>query len=1088
VIVMTIHPLLWWDSLRGDLSEGVYQERPDGLLVVRTFQAPLQEEVMAALRYRLRSRQVFAFLRIAFVAIAISSLQNGESLGMVQSATATLSGTVLDEKGAVVSDVNVTITNVATGLRRQALTDNEGYFAVSLLPPNHYTVTVQHQGFSTVEIKGVVLNVNDQRSLRIELKVGQVSDSITVKGASLIKTESAAVSTLVDRQFVESLPLNGRSFNTLIELTPGVVLTKADYANQGQFSVNGQRSDANYYIVDGVGANIGIGGGILLNQTGGGTVPAFTALGGTNNLVSIDALQEFSIQTSTYAPEFGRTPGAQVSIVTRAGTNEFHGSLFEYFRNEALDANNWFANSRGLKKPPLRQSDFGGVLGAPIIKNRTFFFFSYEGLRVRQPHVTILPVPTTSTRQSAAPKLQPFLNAFPVPNGRDFGDGSAEFVASYANPSNVDATSIRVDQVVNSGLTLFGRYNHAPSEITERSLSNLNKTLFRTQTLTLGATQILTVRISNDFRANYSWARAALYSSLDEFGGAVPPPDSILFPAFTSRQDAAFSLGCVNASYSVGKNADNYQRQINVVDSLSLVTGQHQLRFGVDYRKLFPISDVARYSQDAGFFDLNSVMTGNASAVTIRSNSGRLFPVFHNFSAYAQDTWRAASRLTLTYGLRWEINPPPTEQNGNDALTVIGLDNPATMTLAPRGTSLWKTSYDNFAPRVGVAYVISQARGRETVVRGGFGVFYDLGTGMAGNAINSFANTATKRLTGVPFPLAPDQAAPPTFTLNPPFTLFFVSDPKLKLPRTYQWNVAIERALGVHQTFSASYVAALGRRLLRQEVLANANPNFGAVRVTRNTASSDYHALQLQFTRRLSRGLQALGSYTWSHSIDIASSDFALTLPVTRTDPRVDRGSSDFDVRHSFTTAVTYDLPSVTENNVARAILRDWSADAIFRARTATPVNAVFFNRLFGVIAVKRPNLVAGVPLYLDDPTVAGGRRINRDAFAAPPPNQQGALGRNSLRGFPVSQLDFSLRRQFKLTERYKLQLRGDLFNVFNHPNFGDPDSLFESGTFGQSVQMLGQSLGSGGIETGFSPLYQIGGPRSIQLALKLQF
>lgn len=1047
---------------------------------------------MNALRHGVRPPHFLTVLIIVFVGIALGLAQHGDLLGMLtaraQSATASLSGTVLDENGAVVSDVNITIISTDTGLQRRSMTNRGGYFAVSQLSPGRYTVTAQHQGFATMEIKDVVLNVNDQRSLRIELKVGQVSETITIHGASLVKTESAAVSTLVDRQFVENLPLNGRSFSTLIELTPGVVLTKADYANQGQFSVNGQRSNANYFVIDGVGANIGMGGGVLLNQTGGGTVPAFSALGATNNLVSIDALQEFSIQTSTYAPEFGRTPGAQVLIVTRSGTNEFHGSLFEYFRNEALDANNWFANSQNLKKPPLRQNDFGGVFGGPIIKNRAFFFFSYEGLRVRQPQVAILAVPATSTRQSAAPQLRPFLNAFPVPNGRDLGNGFAEFAASFANPSNVDATSIRVDHIVNNKLTLFGRYSHAPSAITERSLANLNRTLFRTQTLTVGATQVLTTRITNEFRANYSRARAGTYSALDGFGGAVPPTDSLLFPAFTSRQDANFSFVVSNALYSVGKNADNYQRQINLVDNLSLVTGQHQLRFGVDYRRLFPISGGAGYSQQANFDDLNSLVTGIASGVTISSTNGRLFPLFHNFSAIGQDTWRATTRLTLTYGLRWEINTPPTEQNGNNALTVVGLDNPATLTLAPRGAPLWKTSYDNFAPRLGVAYLLSQGRGRETVVRGGFGVFYDLGTGMAGNAINSLANTATKTLRGVPFPLAPDQAAPPTFSLNPPFRLFFVSEPDLELPRTYQWNVAVERALGVHQTFSASYVAALGRRLLRQEILANANPSFGMVRVTRNTATSDYHALQLQFMRRLSRGLQAMGSYAWSHSIDISSSDFAFNLPVTRTDPRIDRGSSDFDVRHTFTAALTYDLPKRIDNNFAGILLRNWSADAIFRARTATPVNPVFFNRLFGVAAVKRPNLVAGVPLYLDDPTVAGGRRINRSAFVAPLPNQQGALGRNSLRGFPVSQLDFSLRRRFKLTERYNLQLRADLFNLFNHPNFGDPDSLFESATFGESVNMLGQSLGSGGIETGFSPLYQMGGPRSTQLAVKLAF
>jgi hypothetical protein len=308
------------------------------------------------------------------------------------------------------------------------------------------------------------------------------------------------------------------------------------------------------------------------------------------------------------------------------------------------------------------------------------------------------------------------------------------------------------------------------------------------------------------------------------------------------------------------------------------------------------------------------------------------------------------------------------------------------------------------------------------------------------------------------------------------------------LPRTYEWNIAVERALGTHQTFSSSYVGAVGRRLLRQELLMNPNPSFLGVRATTNESTSDYHALQLQFIRSMSHGLQALGSYTWSHSIDNASSDFVLNTPVTKTDPSMDRGSSDFDVRHAFTGALTYELPNKMGNSFTGVVLRDWSVDAIFRVRTATPVNPAFFNRLFGVPEVKRPNLVPGVPIYLDDPTVAGGRLINRSAFVAPPPSQQGALGRNSLRGFSASQLDFSLGRQFQFSERYKLQFRADFFNVFNHPNFADPDSQLESPTFGQSRQMLGRSLGSGGIEAGFSPLYQIGGPRSIQLGVKLHF
>jgi hypothetical protein len=1008
-----------------------------------------------------------------------------------QSSTATLSGIVNDENGGVIAGVNITLEYLDTGWRRQTTTNSEGYFAISSLPPGRYGMTARHDGFKEIDNSDLVLNVSEHRSLRLVLKVGQISESVNVEGTSLLQTQSGEVSTVVDRKFVENLPLNGRSFSTLIELTPGVVLTKAaDGSNQGQFSVNGQRANANYFIIDGVGANIGIAGGLLLNQTGSGTLPAFSVLGGTNNLVSIDALQEFSIQTSTYAPEFGRTPGGQVSVITRSGTNSFHGSIFEYFRNDALDATNWFANSRGLKKPPLRQNDFGGVVGGPIVKKRTFFFFSYEGLRLQQPKVSVLPVPTRATRQSAAPQMQPLINAFPLPNGRDYGDGFAEFAASFANPSKIDATSIRIDHIVNNKLTFFGRFNYAPSDITERSLANLDKELFRTETLTLGANQTLTTRISNDFRFNYSSARAGDFSYLDQFGGAVPPPDSIMFPTFTSRQDATFSLNFVNAQYSVGgdRSGSNYQRQINLVDSLSIVTGQHQLRFGDDYRRLFPITGSTAYGQTVNFFDVNSVMSGITSNVRIMANNGRLFPLFHNFSAYGHDTWRMTSRLTLTYGLRWEVNTPPNERNGKDALTVIGLDNPATMTVAPLGTPLWKTTYDNFAPRAGLAYTLSERQGEEIVVRGGFGIFYDLGTGNSGNAINSITNSATKILRGVPFPLTDGQAAPPPFTLKPPYGLFFVAVPNLELPRTYQWNVAVERALGTKQTISASYVAALGRRLLRQEFLQNPNPNFSTVRITGNTATSDYHAMQLEFTRRLSLGLQTLASYTWSHSIDISSSDFSVGVSTTKIDPKIDRGSSDFDVRHSFIAAVTWDLPKLEENNFVGRVFHNWSTDAIFRARSATPVNPVFFARLFGVIMVQRPNLVPDVPIYVDDPTVAGGRRINRDAFVAPPPTKQGSLGRNSLRGFPFWQLDLSLRRQFKLTERYKLQLRADMFNIFNHPNFADPDSMLESDTFGQSVQMLSQSLGTGGIDGGFSPLYQIGGPRSIQLALKLHF
>jgi hypothetical protein len=444
------------------------------------------------------------------------------------------------------------------------------------------------------------------------------------------------------------------------------------------------------------------------------------------------------------------------------------------------------------------------------------------------------------------------------------------------------------------------------------------------------------------------------------------------------------------------------------------------------------------------------------------------FPLFSNFSAYTQDTWKATPRLTLAYGLRWEVNTPPTDRRGNDAFTVLGLNDPATMTLAPLGTPLWETTYNNFAPRIGVAYQLSQARGREMVLRGGFGIFYDVGTGptFAGIQGGTFPYFRSQIFQTFPFDFNQISIPPINFNPSPPYDSLLVFDPHLKLPRTYEWNVAAEQSLGSNQSITISYVGAAGRRLLRQEVLRGPglpNPNFTRVSVSRNAATSDYEALQIQFQRRLSRGLQALASYTWSHSIDIASADSALNLPITKIDPKIDRGSSDFDVRHAFSAAATYDIPSLRVNHFAEMLLRDWSVDAIFKGRTATPVNLFTTGVLFGVGASPaRPDLVSGVPLYIDDPTVAAGKRLNPAAFAVPPVGRQGTLGRNVVRGFPLSQLDFSFRRKFPLGEQFNLQLRADLFNAFNHPNFGAPVGFIGSPLFGQATRMLGSDLGGG--------------------------
>ena len=815
---------------------------------------------------------------------------------LAQTAAATLSGTVTDERDALVPGATVTATNPATGLRRQVTTGDDGTFTIPLLPPATYTILVEQQGFATAKLDGVVLNVNDNRSLNIQLRLGQISgDTVTIDANANTVQESPEVATTVDRQFVANLPLNGRSFQSLIVLSPGVVLARTSATSQGQFSVNGQRTNANYFTVDGVSANIGIAPDNNLGQFTGGSLPGFAVTGGTNNLVSVDALQEFKIQTSTYAPEFGRTPGAQVQLITRGGTNEFRGTVFEYFRNDALDANDWFANSRGLERPPLRQNDFGGTLGGPIFKNRTFFFFSYEGLRLRLPQTRLAMVPSVSVRENAPAAIRPLLNAFPIPNGRELGNGLAEFNASYSDPSTLNATSVRVDQAIGGKFTLFGRYNDAPSSSLRRSaaLTGTGSVQQNTRTLTLGPTWVITSGVSNEFRFNYSRTEGKNSTEASDFGGAVPPTSSLLFPPSVTPENGLFFLNIIGVgALLIGNTADNFQSQINVIDNLSVVSGRHQVKLGIDYRRLAPTIAPVAYQQSVIFRGIGlttpgvpppggSILSGRALLAQVSAQEASR-PVFKNFSAYGQDTWKATPRLTLTYGVRWELNPPPSSRSGRNPFVLTQVDDPATFSLTPEGTPLYETAYHNFAPRAGAAFLLSKRQGRETVLRGGAGVFYDLGTGPAANGYgNSAPFTATKSFFvpgGIPFPLTPAQAAPPPLPPLPPFGVK-AFDPKIKLPRTYQWNLTLEQSLGPEQVLSTAYLGAAGRHLLRTEFITVNSPDIFNVMLTKDDASSDYHALQVHFRRRLSRGLQALTSYTWSKSIDTVSDDLNVTDP-----------------------------------------------------------------------------------------------------------------------------------------------------------------------------------------------------------------
>ena len=1047
-------------------------------------------------------------LQLRCIAALLFASSFADSALLAQSAIATLHGSVADEQGAMIQGAKLILRDPARGLERETLSDASGAYSFAQLPPSSYELTVENNGFATSRFERLTLNANDLRSLRIALKVAQRGETVTVSEEAPLVAESPAVATSLDRKFIENQPLNGRTFQSLVALSPGVQLTPASIVDQGQFSVNGQRTATNYFTVDGVSANFGTPFATTPYEAG-GAVPTLSAQGGTSSLASVDAVQEFTIQTSTYAPEFGRQPGAQVAIVTRSGSNTLHGTAFNYFRNDKLDANSWFGNFNGLKRPALRQNDFGFTVGGPVLvpklydgRNKTFFFAAYEGLRLVQPVISVPSrVPSLAARQQASGMVKALLEAYPLPVASPLAEAPLEtpYITSFSNKANLDATSFRIDQSLSSRVTLFGRYNYAPSENLERGRfatpSFLTRLPANSETFTMGSTMVFTPAFTNDLRLNWSKSRGGQIYSQDTYGGAKLLPRELLFPDFANPVTSLYYLtigGNDENTISPGTFSDNTQTQYNLVNTSSWNLGVHSFKLGVDYRRLAPSVGGRLYSKVLTVPTITQLATGIVPTAEIRQVNDYLEPRYKNFSAFGQDAWRLRPNLTLTYGLRWEVNPAPGEANGSLPVTVRGLSNFRTATLAPAGSKLYGTTYANLAPRVGVSWQASRSLG--TVVRGGFGMFYDLGYSFAGTAFSP-GNYPFSRSTIYSNIRIDDSrlfGAAGALNTNPPYPRLFAYADGYRLPYTLQYSFAVEQPLGAVSSFELSYVGAAARRLARVESLRAAvlqNPLFTRIDYVNNEGYSDYNSLQAQFKRRMSRGFQALLAYTWSKSLDTASDESITNLqaPFARTGIDIDRGPSSFDIRHTFTGSASYEIPVGTENRAAKALLGGFALDSILRLRTATPVTVVSGRDPLGLglTNVARPDVVAGQPLYLYGDGFAGGKRFNLAAFDSAAPlaqARQGNLSRSALRGFGMKQLDLSVRRQFRLFEGWNLQFRADAFNILNTPNFANPTGTMTSGNFGRSTQTLGTALG------GLNSQFQVGGPRSIQVALKLLF
>jgi hypothetical protein len=1021
-----------------------------------------------------------------------------------QSTDATINGTIMDPTGHRIQDANIEILDTATGLHYTSTSNGSGAYVFSLLPPGHYRVQISKPGFKTIVTPSIVLNVQSAVALNVTLPVGAVSESVTVEGgSSLLNTTSATVGTVVDQKFVANIPLNGRSFQDLISMTPGIVTTnpQAGGATQatGDFSVNGQRTQSNSYMVDGVSGNIGSGTTTGFGQAAtSGSISASTALGTTQSLVSVDALEEFKVSSSSYSAEFGRSPGGQFSLSTRSGTNHVHGTVFDYLRNDFFDANNWFNDYSDLRKTALRQNDFGGTLGGPFVlphlyngTNRSFFFASYEGLLLTQPTAASAQyVPSLAVRSGTSPAIQSIFNAFPLPTGSEIlvagaPSGLAPFVGAYSLPSRIDAPSVRIDQHFADRYSLFFRFADTPTYSRARTLSVLTTRHFDTQTYTAGASAQISRSISNDLRFGYGSGRSTLNNIIDGFGGATPSDIRPTLGIPTSGGEGAISITVAsvgNASVSV-YDETNKIRQWNLTDVFQVTAKQHVIRFGIDQRRLHsPLSPSTPYL-GAAFNSRAALIADNAYSASAE-NFAPSEPIFNQFSAFLQDEWKVLSTVTLSGGVRWEVNPPPGEKNGNVPYTLLGnIAQPSTLALAPHGTPLYATTWYNFAPRLGVAWIAPSHPGLETVVKAGGGVFYDTGQQEAALGFASVGFLGYKAYTNLSLPVSASLFNLPTSPTYPVPTVYAYPT-HMQLPYTLEWNTSIEQALGSKQTFDITYVGSEGRRLLQTQrfVVSAQNPNFATVFFFPSGITSNYHALELKFQRSVAKGLQALVSYTWSHALDFGSTDSSY---------RSTYGDADFDVRNNLQGGLAWDLPSPHDVRGLTHLLQDWGVDGRLQARSAFPITLTgnLLTDSTGASYYSGVNYDPSKPIFLYGSQYPGRRVLNGGpahttgaAFTLPSGSAAGNAPRNFVREFDAVQANMSLRRDFALYDTLHLQFRAESFNLFNHPIFGYVDPTLSDATFGQATKTLNQSLAA------VSALYQQGGPRSMQFALKLIF
>ena len=968
----------------------------------------------------------------ALLAVAVAAQAHA------QGSNASLSGMVRDASGAQVAHASVSVTEQSKSARRLTETNASGLYAVPQLPPGEYRIVVQAPGFAATQ-RDVVLTVGQHADLDLQLQV-QASAVVNVQAdQAAVELEDPSLSTVTNSRAIEQLPLNGRDTTQLALLSPGVVPSRrVNPDSQGlgrQISISGRRTNQVDFQLDGTDVND------AYNNTPGGA---------SGVILGVDSIGQFRVLVNGYGAEFGRTGGGVIDEITRSGTSKLHGSAFEFVRNSGMDAKNFF-DVATQPIPHFVRNQFGGALGGPI-KKATFYFGNYEGVRQTLGTTTTAVVPNAASRAKAVAAVQPFLGIIPVPNSVDYGDGTGAYVSANTNTLSEDFFIVRIDHQQSDRTSYFGRYqfDDANANTPDSLQISASHNRSRTQYLTGQMTHSFSSHIVNEARASYNRSYYTLQYNIIK---NIDP--SLSFVPGRPFGSISITGGPMIGPMRFGPNV-NILNLFEGSDDLTVTLGRHTIAMGANEKQiLFP--EQAAQSQN-GFYQFNSVaqfIQGVASSVEIAlpgSNPQREWRQ-HMDAAYITDTYRVSKKLNVTAGLRYERTSVPNEVNGLQA-TVRNVLTDTADTIGPLYTN---PSNANFAPRVGVAYAASPT----TSVRSAFGVYFDpLWTDFYLNAGSRqppfFTVGGVKTGTPITFPNTPVTAS--NFSLGridvvqyhpaSPYVMQWNASVQQQLARNAVLTIAYDANRGVHDQRIVDENQAIpqivnGRKFFPVNSVVR-NPNFTAIRYKETNGLSDYHSLQVSLSYQFRDWLQLRSNYIWGKSIDTSSLVVAQgtenDVPQDPDSLAAEKGLSNYDLRNYSSTYVTANLPRFRG---PKWIAAGWQANGIATLSSGAPFSALIsFDNARARIGTgpsqERPDLVPGRssnpikggPVQYFDPT----------AFALPTPGYFGNLGRNTLIGPGLISIDGALNKSFAFGDRSRLQLRGEVFNIPNRPNFAIPN------------------------------------------------